>query len=82
MDWIWLILIGAAAGFFAGVVLRGHGFGLLGNTVVGVIGALLGKLLFTLLGIATVSPIGNLLSAFIGALVFLSLIRFMRHRGA
>ena len=42
---IWFILIGLAAGFLAGKVVKGHGFGLLGNLIVGVIGALLGGFL-------------------------------------
>ena len=41
-NWIWFILIGLVAGFLAGAVVKGHGFGLLGNLIVGVIGALLG----------------------------------------
>ncbi len=39
MIWIWFILIGLAAGFLAGAVVKGSGFGLLGNLIIGVIGA-------------------------------------------
>ena len=48
-NWIWFILIGSAAGFLAGVVVKGHGFGVVGNIIVGIIGALLGGFVFGLL---------------------------------
>ena len=46
------LLIGAVAGWSAGVIMKGVGFGLVGNIVVGVIGSLIGGWLFGLLGIA------------------------------
>ena len=46
------LLIGAVAGWLAGVIMKGIGFGLVGNIVVGVIGSLIGGWLFGLLGIA------------------------------
>ena len=81
MNWLWIILIGLAAGFLAGVVVKGHGFGLVGNLVVGVIGAMLGGFLFGLLGIVSVNIIGNLISAFVGAVVLLLLIGFIKRKG-
>ena len=45
------LVIGAVAGWIAGQIMRGGGFGLVGNIVVGVIGALIGGWLFGLLGI-------------------------------
>jgi uncharacterized membrane protein YeaQ/YmgE (transglycosylase-associated protein family) len=82
MNWLWFILIGLAAGFLAGAVVKGHGFGLLGNLTVGVIGALLGGLIFGLLGIATTNLLGSLICAFVGAVVLLILIGFVKRRGA
>ena len=49
MDFLWFILIGIAAGWLAGQVMKGGGFGLVGDLIVGVIGALLGGFLFGLL---------------------------------
>ncbi len=49
-DLLGLIIIGAAAGYGAGHVMKGKGFGLLGNIAVGVVGAVLGGFLFSLLG--------------------------------
>ena len=82
MNWLWFILIGLAAGFLAGAVVKGHGFGLFGNLIVGVIGALLGGFIFGLLGIATTNILGSLICAFVGAVVLLILIGFVKRRGA
>ena len=79
---IWFILIGLAAGFLAGKVVKGHGFGLLGNLIVGVICALLGGFLLSLLGLVAFGLIGSLISAFIGAVVLLWLIGFISRKGA
>ena len=48
---IWLI-IGAVAGWLAGIVVRGGGFGIVGNIVVGILGAFVGGWLFPRLGIS------------------------------
>jgi uncharacterized membrane protein YeaQ/YmgE (transglycosylase-associated protein family) len=80
-NWLWFILIGLAAGFLAGVVVKGHGFGFLGNLVVGVVGALLGGFVFGLLGITAAGKAGNLVSAFVGAIVLLFLLRFVKGKG-
>lgn len=71
MGFIWFILIGAAAGWIAGKLMKGRGFGLLGNIMVGVIGGLLGGFLFGLLGLSAVGLIGSLVTAVVGAVVLL-----------
>ena len=81
MNWLWFIFIGLAAGFLAGAVVKGHGFGLFGNLIVGVVGALLGGFLFGLLGIVSVNILVNLISAFVGAVVLLLLIGFVKRKG-
>lgn len=66
------LVIGALAGWLAGEVVRGYGFGLLGNIVVGVVGALLGGLLFDMAGIGGEGGfLWTLFVAFIGAVVLL-----------
>ncbi len=79
-NWIWFTLIGLAAGFLAGVVVKGHGFGLLGNLIVGVIGGLLGGFLFRLLGLSATGKVGELICAFAGALVLLFLLKFVKSK--
>jgi len=73
------LLIGAIAGWLAGLIVRGAGFGLIGNIVIGMIGALVASWLFPRLGINLGSSgIRDIVNATIGAvivLVVLSLIR-------
>lgn len=71
LDAIYFLLIGLAAGWLAGKILKGRGFGILGNLIVGVIGAILGGFLFRLVGLQTVHLIGNLIAATVGAIVLL-----------
>ena len=83
MGLLWLVIIGAIAGWLAGQFMRGHGFGLFGDIVVGVIGAFLGGYLFRLTGVAVGGGlIGSLIVAFIGAVVLLFVVRlFTARRG-
>jgi len=76
---IWFLIIGIAAGWLAGRIMRGGGFGLVGDLVVGVIGALLGGWLFGVLGLSAGGGlIGALIVALIGALLLLWLLRLIR----
>jgi len=78
---IYTLIIGALSGWLAGVIRQGYGFGLLGNIVVGIIGAYLGSWLFDQLdvhiGSGTVSQIAT---SVIGALVLLFLIGLVRKK--
>jgi uncharacterized membrane protein YeaQ/YmgE (transglycosylase-associated protein family) len=72
------LAIGAVAGWLAGVLMKGGGFGLLGNIVVGVIGALVGGWLFGVLGISAGGLIGSILMATAGAVVLLLVVGLIR----
>ena len=72
------LLVGVAAGWLAGRVMKGGGFGLFGDMIVGVIGAFLGGWLFGLLGISAGGLLGLLVTAFVGAVVLLFLIRLVK----
>ena len=74
----YLLLIGAVAGWLAGQIMRGGGLGLLGNIVVGVIGALIGGWLFGVLGIAVGGLIGSIIAATVGAIILLALLRLIK----
>lgn len=75
---IWL-LIGAVAGFLAGVVVKGYGFGIIGNIVVGIVGAVLAGAMLPRLGVYTGSDItGQIISATLGAVALLVLISLVR----
>jgi uncharacterized membrane protein YeaQ/YmgE (transglycosylase-associated protein family) len=73
------LAIGAVAGWLAGLILRGGGFGLLGNIVVGIVGAVVGGYLFHWLGISAGSGlVGSIATATAGAVVLLFLIRLVK----
>jgi uncharacterized membrane protein YeaQ/YmgE (transglycosylase-associated protein family) len=75
---IW-ILVGAVAGWLASMIVSGGGMGLLGDIVVGIIGAFLGGWLLPRLGIALPAGIvGVIIVATIGAIVLLLIIRLIR----
>ena len=78
MDLLWFCLIGVAAGWLAGQIMKGGGFGLFGDLVVGVIGAILGGFLFRLLGISTSGLMGALVTATVGAMVLIAALRSIK----
>ena len=78
MHWFWFLIIGVIAGWLSGKLMRGHGFGLVGDLVVGILGALIGGFIFRFLGITSFGLIGSLVSATVGAIVLLWLIRLVR----
>ena len=73
----WVVL-GLLAGWIAGKLTRGHGFGCVGNVAIGLVGAVIGGFIFSALGIRGLAGFwGSLLIAVIGAaalLVFINLI--------
>jgi uncharacterized membrane protein YeaQ/YmgE (transglycosylase-associated protein family) len=75
---IWILIIGALAGWLAGQVMRGGGFGLLGDIVVGIVGSLIGGFIFGMLGIYTYGLVGRVVMATVGAVVLLYLVRKLR----
>ena len=78
MGIVYLVLVGIIAGWLAGKIMRGTGFGLLGDLVVGVVGSLLGGFVFGLLGISSYNVIGSIAIATAGAILLLYLIRYVR----
>ena len=79
MEFIWFILIGLVAGWLAGKVMGGGGYGVIGDIIVGVIGALLGGFIFGALGISAGGGlIGSLVVATIGAIILLYVIRLIK----
>ncbi len=80
MELLWFILIGLAAGWLAGQIMQGGGYGLVGDLIVGVVGALLGGWLFGLAGIAAAGLLGQLVVATLGAIVLILLLRLIRNK--
>ena len=79
MGIIWFLIVGLVAGWLAGVLVKGGGFGLIGDMVVGVIGAFVGGFLFSNLGVSAGGGlIGSIVVATIGAVVLLFVIRLIK----
>lgn len=75
---IWVVLLGILAGWLAGKIMKGSGFGVIGDLVVGIIGSLLGSFLFGLFGLYAYGLLGRLVIAVVGAIVLLYLIRLIK----
>ena len=79
MELLWFILIGMAAGWLAGQFMQGGGFGVVGDILVGVVGAVVGGFLFRQLGLSAGGGlIGTLIVATIGAVFLLFLVRVLK----
>jgi uncharacterized membrane protein YeaQ/YmgE (transglycosylase-associated protein family) len=74
---VWII-IGAVAGWLAGLLVKGYGFGLIGNIVIGILGAGVASILAPTLGVHTESMGGNIVASLLGALVLLLLVGLVR----
>lgn len=82
MDLLYSLLIGLAAGFLAGQLTKGSGFGWIGNLIVGALGALLGSFVFGMLGMSASNLLGRLISATVGAVILLFLLSMVNRKKA
>lgn len=79
MDLLWFLIVGLVAGWLAGMLVKGGGFGLIGDLVVGVIGAVLGGWLFSTFGASLGGGlIGSIVVATIGAVILLVIVRALK----
>ncbi|KRR07111.1 hypothetical protein CQ12_30510 [Bradyrhizobium jicamae] len=79
MSIIAALIIGGIAGWLAGLIVRGAGFGLIGNIVVGIIGALLAGWLLPQLGVSLgVGWVRDIINATIGAVIILVILSLIR----
>jgi uncharacterized membrane protein YeaQ/YmgE (transglycosylase-associated protein family) len=77
-----ILLIGAIAGWLAGQIVQGTGFGLLGDIIIGIIGAFIASWLFPQLGLHLGAGIvAEIIAATIGAVLLLVIMRLVRRRG-
>lgn len=73
----WLI-VGGIAGWLAGKVMKGRGFGLLGNILIGLVGGVVGGYVFDVLGLSASGTIGNILVAFVGGVILVAVVNTIR----
>jgi uncharacterized membrane protein YeaQ/YmgE (transglycosylase-associated protein family) len=72
---IWWIVVGLIAGFLAGKVMKGGGYGVLMDIIIGIVGSILGGFLFGLIGISAGGLIGSIVVAFVGAVILIWIVR-------
>ena len=78
--WVWFLLIGGVIGWLAGIITTGRGFGIIGDIVIGIVGAMLGGWMAGVIGLSTSSSLGAFLLALFGAVVLVGLTRLVvRH---
>ncbi len=74
---VWIIA-GIVAGWLAGVIVKGEGFGVLGDLIVGLFGGLIGGWLAGAMGLQAANLLGQILVAALGGVVFVLIIRMIR----
>ncbi|WP_035075853.1 GlsB/YeaQ/YmgE family stress response membrane protein [Maridesulfovibrio zosterae] len=72
------VFIGLIAGWLAGVFMKGSGFGILGDIVIGIVGAVIGGYLIGIIGISAGGFVGSIVVATIGAIILIFLVRLLK----
>ncbi|SHK17875.1 Uncharacterized membrane protein YeaQ/YmgE, transglycosylase-associated protein family [Marinobacter antarcticus] len=78
MNLILFLIIGGVAGWLAGLIMKGRGFGVLANIGIGIVGSFIGGFVFRLLGLAAQGTIGELVTATVGAVLLLAIVSQIR----
>lgn len=78
ISFIAFLLVGLLAGWLSGKILQGHGFGLLPNLLIGVVGSFLGAMLFRLIGFRSTGIIAEIIVAVVGSVLLLYLIGMIK----
>ena len=78
MDLIIFLVIGALAGWLAGVIMKGGGFGVIGDIIVGILGSFLGGWLLPKVGLSIGGDFGGFITAVIGAVILLFVVRLIK----
>lgn len=79
MSLVWFLLIGLVAGWLAGKLVKGSGFGVMGDLFLGVVGSVLGGMVLDLANVHAGGLVGRLLTATLGAVLLLFAVRFWKH---
>jgi uncharacterized membrane protein YeaQ/YmgE (transglycosylase-associated protein family) len=75
---IWAILIGLIAGWLAGTVMKGRGYGPLIDIVLGIVGGMVGRIVFAILGLTAWGLVGSIVVSFVGAVILIALARKLK----
>jgi uncharacterized membrane protein YeaQ/YmgE (transglycosylase-associated protein family) len=75
---IWAVVIGLISGWIAGKVMKGRGYGVLMDIVLGILGGVIGRFVFGLLGLSSWNLIGSIVVSFVGAVILIWLVRQLK----
>ena len=75
---IWAVVIGFIAGWLAGKMMRGGGYGVPMDIVLGIVGGVIGRVVFGLLGLSASSVTGSIIVSFVGAVILIWLVRQLK----
>jgi len=75
---IWSLLVGLIAGWIAGHLMRGEGYGIVFDVVLGLLGAIVGRWIFEALGIVVFGSLGYLIMSVIGAVVLVTVVHAIK----
>lgn len=73
------IILGLIAGWITGLIMRGSGFGVIADIVIGLVGAIIGRFIFAMLSVAPTGSIGYVLMSVIGAIVLVSIVHVIEN---
>lgn len=81
MEILYILIIGAVAGWLAGVIMKGYGFGLIGNIIVGIVGSFIGGFVLSKLGVNIATgdgTINTIVTSVIGAVILLFVVGLIK----
>ncbi len=74
---LWIIS-GILAGWLTGLIMKGRGFGIIGDLIIGIVGGVIGGYVSNLVGIHFAGWVGDIITAVIGGVIFVAIIRLLR----
>jgi uncharacterized membrane protein YeaQ/YmgE (transglycosylase-associated protein family) len=74
----WAIVIGLISGWLAGKFMKGRGYGVLMDIVLGIVGGIIGRFVFSLLGLSAWNVTGSIIVSFVGAVILIWLVRQLK----
>lgn len=78
MGIIWSLIVGGVAGWLAGQFMKGSGYGLLVNVILGLVGGFVGDLVFGVVGLDATNILGRIICATVGAVLVIVVARAIR----
>ena len=72
---LWLLIVGAVAGWLSSLVMKNKGLSLGGYLVLGILGAIVGGFVFSLVGLAATGLVGQIIAATVGAMIVIWLVQ-------